>query len=230
MVRAAYVQCLSQGHVQIVRWSSMLPLFLFPLQHGGLLCGPPPTCPVLAFPFGCSLCTGMLRLLFYVRLAVHSAQWGNPLAPAWPSAWMLHFCPMTVAFTLHARSCIFAEKTSLSSELPPDTYCYLNRPLLSPSPADTLCCLLFAFLLLVCIDSPNTSGEEDYRWAILKRNMSAWQWQLFSIFFIAIAQIILLGITGVCSFHLLTLTFVLLKPLEKISTLERSTACIAPNS
>lgn len=27
--------------------------------------------------------------------------------------------------------------------------------------------------------------------------MSAWQWQLFSIFFISIAQIILLGSTGV---------------------------------
>jgi steroid 5-alpha reductase family enzyme len=39
-------------------------------------------------------------------------------------------------------------------------------------------------------------GGEDYRWPILRAKLNAWQWELFSIFFIAIfQQVLLLGIT-----------------------------------
>ena len=36
------------------------------------------------------------------------------------------------------------------------------------------------------------SGVEDYRWAVLRRAMAAWQFQLFNLFFIAIYQNVLL--------------------------------------
>ncbi len=40
-------------------------------------------------------------------------------------------------------------------------------------------------------------GEEDYRWPLLRAKMSRWQWELFTISFIATAQLILLACTAV---------------------------------
>ncbi|KDN39444.1 DUF1295-domain-containing protein [Tilletiaria anomala UBC 951] len=47
-------------------------------------------------------------------------------------------------------------------------------------------------------------GEEDYRWPLLRAKMLRWQWELFTLFFIAITQIILLAVTALPSYILLT--------------------------
>ncbi|CDU22170.1 uncharacterized protein SPSC_00800 [Sporisorium scitamineum] len=49
-------------------------------------------------------------------------------------------------------------------------------------------------------------GEEDYRWPLLRKTMSRPVWVIFSIFFIAIAQNILLAITALPNYLLLTTT------------------------
>ncbi len=49
-------------------------------------------------------------------------------------------------------------------------------------------------------------GEEDYRWPLLRKTMSRPMWHLFSIFFIAIAQNILLATTALPNYLLLTTT------------------------
>lgn len=49
-------------------------------------------------------------------------------------------------------------------------------------------------------------GEEDYRWPLLRKTMSRPTWHLFSIFFIAITQNILLAITALPNYLLLTTT------------------------
>ncbi|GAC77499.1 predicted steroid reductase [Moesziomyces antarcticus T-34] len=51
-------------------------------------------------------------------------------------------------------------------------------------------------------------GEEDYRWPLLRKTMSRPMWHIFSIFFIAIAQNILLAITALPNYLLLTTTSV----------------------
>lgn len=51
-------------------------------------------------------------------------------------------------------------------------------------------------------------GEEDYRWPLLRKNMSRPVWEIFSIFFIAIAQNILLASTALPNYLLLTTTSV----------------------
>lgn len=51
-------------------------------------------------------------------------------------------------------------------------------------------------------------GEEDYRWPLLRKTMSRPMWEVFSIFFIAIAQNILLAITALPNYLLLTTTSV----------------------
>ncbi|SNX87706.1 uncharacterized protein MEPE_06416 [Melanopsichium pennsylvanicum] len=51
-------------------------------------------------------------------------------------------------------------------------------------------------------------GEEDYRWPLLRKTMSRPVWEIFSIFFIAIAQNILLAITALPNYLLLTTTSV----------------------
>lgn len=39
-------------------------------------------------------------------------------------------------------------------------------------------------------------GGEDYRWPVLRRRMSGWQWQLFALFFVAgVQNVILLSLT-----------------------------------
>lgn len=50
-------------------------------------------------------------------------------------------------------------------------------------------------------------GEEDYRWPELRKSMPRWQWELFAFFFIAIAQNILLAITALPQYMLLSTTF-----------------------
>ena len=47
-------------------------------------------------------------------------------------------------------------------------------------------------------------GEEDYRWPLLRKTMSRPLWEVFSILFIAIAQNILLAITALPNYLLLT--------------------------
>lgn len=49
-------------------------------------------------------------------------------------------------------------------------------------------------------------GEEDYRWPELRKGMSRWQWELFALFFIAIAQNILLAITALPQYLILSTT------------------------
>ncbi|PWY96995.1 DUF1295-domain-containing protein [Testicularia cyperi] len=51
-------------------------------------------------------------------------------------------------------------------------------------------------------------GEEDYRWPLLRKTMNRFTWHIFSIFFIAIAQNILLAITALPNYLLLTTTSV----------------------
>ncbi|PWN47518.1 DUF1295-domain-containing protein [Violaceomyces palustris] len=68
-------------------------------------------------------------------------------------------------------------------------------------------------------------GEEDYRWPILRKKIPSWfAWQLFSLFFIAIAQNILLAITALPQYLLLTTTFskrskahVVPKPIDSLT-------------
>lgn len=50
------------------------------------------------------------------------------------------------------------------------------------------------------------AGEEDYRWPELRKGMPRWQWELFSFFFIAIIQNILLAATALPQYLLLTTT------------------------
>lgn len=51
-------------------------------------------------------------------------------------------------------------------------------------------------------------GEEDYRWPLLRKTMSRPVWEIFSILFIAIAQNMLLAITALPNYLLLTTTWV----------------------
>ncbi|KAN0063980.1 hypothetical protein ACQY0O_003586 [Thecaphora frezii] len=51
-------------------------------------------------------------------------------------------------------------------------------------------------------------GEEDYRWPILRAGMSRPVWEIFSFFFIAIIQNILLAVTAMPQYLLLTTTSV----------------------
>lgn len=51
-------------------------------------------------------------------------------------------------------------------------------------------------------------GEQDYRWPLLRKSMSRPVWEIFSILFIAIAQNILLAITALPNYLLLTTTSV----------------------
>lgn len=58
-------------------------------------------------------------------------------------------------------------------------------------------------------------GEEDYRWPELRKMMARWQWELFAFFFIAIAQNILLAITALPQYMILSTTFA---PRARLST------------
>lgn len=63
-------------------------------------------------------------------------------------------------------------------------------------------------------------GEEDYRWPELRRGMSRWQWELFSLFFIAIAQNVLLAITQLPQYLLLSTTFANRNELKSSASLQ----------
>lgn len=67
-------------------------------------------------------------------------------------------------------------------------------------------------------------GEEDYRWPELRKGMPKWQWELFSFFFIAIAQNILLAITALPQYLLLTTTFSTGNQLSSTPNLQLRTA------
>lgn len=50
-------------------------------------------------------------------------------------------------------------------------------------------------------------GEEDYRWPVLRQRMPRWAWEVFALFFIAIAQNILLALTALPQYMILTSTW-----------------------
>ncbi|PWN25489.1 DUF1295-domain-containing protein [Jaminaea rosea] len=67
-------------------------------------------------------------------------------------------------------------------------------------------------------------GEEDYRWPELRKGMPRWQWELFAFFFIAIIQNILLAITALPQYMLLSTTFSARGVLASSPTLQLTTA------
>lgn len=67
-------------------------------------------------------------------------------------------------------------------------------------------------------------SEEDYRWPELRKNMSRPLWEIFSLFFIAIAQNILLAITALPQYLLLTTTFSALNQLSPKPSLQLTAA------
>ncbi|CAO1636042.1 unnamed protein product [Parajaminaea phylloscopi] len=70
-------------------------------------------------------------------------------------------------------------------------------------------------------------GEEDYRWPELRKGMSRWQWELFALFFIAIAQNILLAITALPQYLLLSTTFATTNKLRAKPSLQLTKADLA---
>ncbi|MCO5583364.1 hypothetical protein L7F22_037274 [Adiantum nelumboides] len=50
-------------------------------------------------------------------------------------------------------------------------------------------------------------GEEDYRWPVLREKLPRWAWELLALFFIAIAQNILLALTALPQYMILTSTW-----------------------